>query len=87
MSSPDFGHLEKQLFTWESWDSQDINSFTFYKPKLVVSLGEFPAGTSFDVAHWVGERSILQLENDERDGKPREFWIFRLKVTAELIDL
>ena len=60
--------LEQQLFTWDGCDDNGTLCPMFYGVSLLVPIGEFPAGTKFDVAFFEGDVSILRLcTEDEKE--------------------
>lgn len=59
-------HIEQQLFTWEDWGQDGPGDLQFSDVTLVTQVGEFPAGTKFEAAFWVGSGSLLVLiDKDE----------------------
>lgn len=72
--------MEKQLFEWDGWDQQDTMAFTFYKVKLIVDIGPFPAGSEFESADLDYGNGTLQLRNDKC------FYDFKMNLrVAEMI--
>lgn len=57
--------LEHQLFDWEEWDGGDTNMLMFTRVTLKVPIGEWPAGSRFESAVWLGEASILALKDEQ----------------------
>lgn len=56
------GTLETQLFSWSGWDG-DHECMIYYDPILKVQIGKHPAGTKFDNAVILFDKSVLQLQN------------------------
>jgi hypothetical protein len=57
--------MENQLFTWDGWDDAGVSDVQFYDVTLIVPVGEFPIGTKFPTAFWMGSQSLLSLIDSE----------------------
>ena len=57
--------LEVQLFSWIDWDEIAPADLSFYEVVLKVPIGEFPAGTKFPEAVWIGSKSALVLIDED----------------------
>ena len=57
--------IENQLFDWETWDANSPGDLQFGDVTLKVQIGEFPAGTKFQSAFWIGTNSLLVLMDDK----------------------
>ena len=59
--------LENQIFTWKKWDENGPSDMQFYDVELLVQVGEFPAGTKFPTAFFMGSSSILALFDEKEN--------------------
>lgn len=58
--------MENQLFTWDGWDDNGPGDMSFSDVELKVPVGDFPAGTKFPVAVWMGSASLLLLIDENQ---------------------
>lgn len=64
--------MEKQLFTWQGWDSLDLFILQFNGISLIKKLGNLEIGTVFDQAVVDFENGDLELTNYVPNSKTRE---------------
>jgi len=69
--------LEQQIFTWENWQDMGPSNLQFMDVELIAPVGDFPVGTKFPAAFFLGEASLLVLIDDKE-----EEHAFELKVTT-----
>jgi hypothetical protein len=75
--------MEKQLFTWESWDQHDTSCFGFSKVKLKVDIGNHKAGEMIPYANIDYEKGELELYLDDECKQSEKY---RLYFRLDLID-
>ncbi len=78
--------MEKQLFTWQGWDSLDLFILQFTGISLIKKLGNLEVGTAFDQAVIDFENGDLELVNYVPNSKTREakeLYQFKLTLGVE----
>ena len=78
--------MEKQLFTWQGWDSLDLFILQFNGISLIKKLGNLEVGTAFDQAVIDFENGDLELVNYVPNSKTREakeLYQFKLTLGVE----
>jgi hypothetical protein len=59
------GHMEKEYFTWESWDG-DHNFMQFYGCELLRPMGDFADGSRFEFIIVNYEEGWIEFPGDFR---------------------
>lgn len=57
--------MEKQIFTYNGWDEQEIGRMIFYSPRLIVGLPGYPMGTSFGSAYVDYQEGLMEFYDSE----------------------
>lgn len=78
--------MEKQLFTWVSWEVEDTMAFSFMDCELKLAIGEHPAGTKFssiEMDYGKGELVIWKTNEDLVRNTP-EIYLLKLVVGTKI---
>lgn len=80
--------MERQLFSWSSWDQEDIACLSFTGIELKKQIGQFPAGTRFDFAYLNFDTGDLQLGYNKKECvegvcQVDKHWDFKLELIVK----
>lgn len=67
--------MEKQLFTWQSWDIVDVGHFNFYEIVTKVQIGEIPVNSIFEFATVDYTKGILEFFDEDAQTVLHRFYL------------